>query len=543
MTTPTTPTPAAPAANPAVPFSWEAVAQEFIGVFVAASKAVFLDAAPALISAAILIVPFLHSGTRPHAKQFLGWLHANGVDTVELLQDVYGYTVTSTVKRWLIAALLANPAGFVAQGFTTWITEGHVTFGAIFRFGMVLGIIQGVFFIAYLTVSTANGRPTKRETELAVQGTDGDWNKYLKKYGKLTSPLLGLVVLFMGATFVGMAHAYYVTSAVETTIAARVFGVMVGLLSMLGCGLAFQVIATFVTEIGLSTLFAMAKPVSGIVRTGVVFAVPGLTKENRDAILGPALELKGAAEKVTIALFVGAVGVAHLGLALGVSAPWLLIGTGVMLAWGCGLYIGHALRSEKTGETSGIVFTVLFLGMAFWVGYVEPFRVAMAPLGGKGALLFIAALLATLIAAAVVAMIFSVVVGIFTASHATTYPKIDHWASIGSAALGAGLVLLLAFPLVTGAMKSSYAPTIHRALDRAQRAAVSSIDHASERWVMPTLPAPAPTPPAANPAPAPAPTPRVDTGRHSRRHRQTRASNDPCEGLVGSFARLNGCGG
>lgn len=534
-----TPAPA-PAPAPAKAMTWQDVVQKVLGIVVTAATAILGDWVLALIIASVVLGPFIYPRSRPLAIATLRWLKASGVNGVELLERMYGYTVPTKLKSWLDIAIATTTGGFVLQ------VAGSGFLGATIGIAPVvfLSLVSLTSLIALIavrrTIQTANGTPNSVDIRRALESEAG-LTRFIATFGHPTDPMPSLLTLFCVATFLGIGHAYFVGAVAGPALFARVYGVFIGVLTMAGTGLAFQVLFTLIAKLGTATFIFLAKPTVGIARAGFVAAVPGLTPANQTQILGPPAEFGGMLEWLSYLLLAGAFGLVHIVAALAFDAPQLAILSGLLLIVTAALYLAKATNNPLVGIVFGAIVGGVFVLRAAWTAVGSSYWTTLHALSfwqGVGYLL------------AVVAVVF-VLTWIVRyarrqadeAGGLVVYP----WFGLGAAIVA----LLLVFPLMHSAVSSAANPApptpaeleAQRRIDEANEDSTAQMGVAQANLIrrnadrIVELTTPSVQQPIVVSSPPPAPR------SHSRR--TARRNAGPCEGMPESFIRNNPrqCGG
>jgi hypothetical protein len=370
--------------------TWESALQTIFATVVGAAGALLGDWLPALIIATLLLGPFMHPRTRPLAFGFLDWLRRRGIDTAAVLDRMYSYALPVRLKAWLITALVSAGLGWVAQLAATAILDGEFHGSAVLLFTLATALACGMFLGGLLSVMKTRQVPTSRDVRLAVTNPQG-FDAFLRTFGEPSSPMVGLVALFAGATLLGVAHGYYIAAAGANAIGFRVCGGAIGIMTMLGAGIAFQVIIYAITKFGALTLTFFARPVAAVGRAGLVLAIPGLTRDNEEAVLGAATSFEQLAGYVPYVLTIGALGLAHIGLGLAFGVPLMVVTSGLTLIVGIGLYLGHAFKSPALGATFSVLVGSVFTGGALWRTGADGYWRTMSNFGVLHGFAFLAA--------------------------------------------------------------------------------------------------------------------------------------------------------
>ncbi len=535
---PATPAPV-PTPAPARAMTWQDVVQKVLGIVVTAATAILGDWVLALIIASAVLGPFIYPRSRPVAIATLRWLKASGVNGVELLERMYGYTVPTKLKSWIDIAIAVTTGGFVLQvagsGFLgAAIGIAPVVFLALVTLASLIALIM-----VRRTIQTANGAPTKAEIRRSLESEAG-LDHFIATFGHPTDPMPSLLTLFCVATFLGIGHAYFVGAVAGPALFARVYGVFIGVLTMAGTGLAFQVLFTLIAKLGTATFIFLAKPTIGVARVGFVAAAPGITPANQDKILGPPAEFGGILEGLSYLLLAGAFGLVHIVSALAFDAPQLAILSGLLLIATAALYLAKATNNPLVGIVFGAIVGGVFVLRALWTAVGSSYWTTLHALSfwqGVGYLL------------AVVAVVFVLTWLVGYARRRAdelggyaVYP----WFGLGAALLA----LLLVFPLMHSAVSSAANPApptaaeleAQRRIDEANEDSTAQMGVAQANLIrrnanrIVELTTPSVQQPTIVNQPAPAP-------RH--RSRSARRSGGPCDGMPASFIRNNPrqCGG
>jgi hypothetical protein len=271
----------------------------------------------------LVLGPFLHPRTRPLAMNFLRWLHGRGVDVAAMLDRMYGYTLPTQLKSWLWTAVISASIGWVGQMFGTVILGGEFNGKAVILFTLVTIGVCALFLGALVSIAKTRQVPSRRDIQQALASPQG-FDRFLQVFGEPSSPAFSLIALFVGATILGIAPA--TTSPPRANaVAFRVFECGGRSRDRDRAGIAFQVVVYMITKLGALVFAFFARPVVAVGRAGLVAAVPGITNDNAEHVLGVATSFNGLVAYTPYVLAVGAFGLAHVVMGMVFGIPVLII--------------------------------------------------------------------------------------------------------------------------------------------------------------------------------------------------------------------------
>lgn len=561
------PAPATPAAGhaptPPAPMTWEGALERILAVAAAAAGSLLGDWLPALIIVTLVLGPFLHPRTRPLAMGFLRWLHGRGVDVAAMLDRIYGYDVPTKLKSWLWTAIAAAALGWFAQMLGT-VFMGRFSGIAVLFFTMATAIAGALFAGALVSIAKTRDVPNRRDIQRALANPQA-FNNFLQRFGTPSSPAFALGALFTGATLLGIAHGYYIAAAGPESVAFRVYGAAVGLGTAIGAGVAFQIVIYAITKLGAMAFAFFARPVVAVGREGLIAAVPGLTHDNADEVLGVATSFNGLVAYTPYVLAVGALGLAHVVMGMVFPVSVLLLLSGLTMIVVVGMYLGHAINSPWFGNVFAGGLSAFFVGGVVWSNGGKGYWTTLSGFSVLHGLAFMATLVAVCLIAAFV--------GWAVRKAAMMCVPGTRFVSVGGGPYREGAVavavpspwptrfgwmasvfaLLLISPILFGWLNGVMhprppTPMERHAQERLAQASEHNIERTAEglaRRIERTADDFVNPPPAEyNPPPSPPEEPR----RRGHRHRQaadsaaacTRYSGSgPCSGMCQSYVRAN----
>lgn len=521
------------AAPAAAPITFESATKEVTSLFREISKPIVKDLLPLVITALVFAGPFLSRRSRPYMLQFLNWLRLKGVDGEAAIEQFWTYKVPRTLQIWFMLAAASVLFGLFAQPIAMLAVGGQMSLGAGIFLLLTSLFTLLVYLIGYATVMKTKGSPSKAEIHTAVNGTDADWEHFLERNGTPSDPKAALAVLFIMATFVAIAHSYFVASTQGDFLLVHVIGGAIATLTLIGAGLAFQVVTVMFAKLGWAGFMFLFRPVAAAGRKVLVGALLGVTDENENEVLGPPTDFSAVGHFITYGLSFGAIGAGHIACAMVLNSQELLLVSGLSLIGALCVFVGYAFNWPKFGLWSAILLGGAFVIRALWGLFYGNYWRTVGGMSVTHGGAYASAIVINLFVALLIGGVVYLLVWLFTR---------NRWLAF----VPALLVLVAGAPWLVWNVKKVADPTLatpreqqgaaaledaaQNTIARGGQAISNGVNRRSDAWVNPPAPQPTPTPPR----------------QEHRRRRRLAASTcpvytgpGPCNGACQDFVRHN----